>query len=153
MEGRFFPARRWIAPMTRLRSQRKLERIKGARFPLKVNKSDISGDGVFAVEAIPWGVKIIEFRGAVISDAEAERRAAEGASAIMELGVNRNVDGFDRGNGAALINHGRREANCCLLRENGRVWIIAGIEGVEAGAELTYDYGSDYYPRRGRKLG
>jgi SET domain-containing protein len=113
-----------------------------------VKKSRISGEGVFAVEAIPWGMKIIEFNGAVISDAEAARRAAKGATAIMELGADRNVDGFDRGNGAALINHSRRDANCCLLRENGRVWIIAGVEGVEAGTELTYDYGSDYYPRK-----
>jgi hypothetical protein len=61
----------------------------------------------------------------------------------MELGENRNIDGFDRGNGAALINLSRRHANCCVLRGKGRVWIIAGIEGIEAGAELTYDYGSD----------
>jgi SET domain-containing protein len=126
-------------------------KIKGARFPLTVKKSRISGQGVFAVKAIPWGMKIIEFRGTVISDSEAEGRAAEGATAIMELGEDRNVDGFAHGNGAALINHGRQNANCCLLRDNGRVWIIAGIEGVEVGAELTYDYGSDYYPRRRKR--
>jgi hypothetical protein len=49
----------------------------------------------------------------------------------------RNINGLDHGNGAAPINHSRRHANCCVLRENGRVWIIAGIEEVEAGAELT----------------
>jgi uncharacterized protein len=140
--------------MTRPRSQPEVERkIKGTRFPLMVKKSRISGEGVFAVKAIPWGMKIIEFEGEVISDSEAERRTAEGATAIMELGEDRNVDGFDHGNGAALINHSRRDANCCLLRENGRVWIIAGIEGVEAGVELTYDYGSDYYPRKPSKRG
>jgi SET domain-containing protein len=116
-----------------------------------VKTSRISGEGVFAVQAIPWGERIIEYRGAVISDAEAARRSAKGAAAIMELGENRNIDGFDRGNGAALINHSRRHANCCVLREKGRVWIIAGIEGIEAGAELTYDYGSDYYPSRRKK--
>jgi SET domain-containing protein len=105
---------------------------------------------MFAVKAIPWGVKIIEYKGARISDAEAAKRAANSASAIMELGDDRNIDGFDKGNGAALINHSRRHANCCVLRDNGKVWIIAGIEGVEAGSELTYDYGSDYFPRRKR---
>lgn len=124
--------------------------IISAAFPLIVRKSSISGDGVFAVKAIPWGVKIIEFKGAVISDAEAARRTANGANAIMELGSGFNIDGFDRGNGAALINHGRRYANCCVLREKRRVWIIAGIEGVQAGEELTYDYGSDYFPRKSR---
>lgn len=125
--------------------------IKGARFPLIVKKSRISGEGVFAVSAIPWGEKIIEYRGAVIANAEAARRSAAGGTAIMEIGCNRNIDGFDHGNDAALINHRRRDANCCLLRDKGRVWIIAGIEGVAAGAELTYDYGSDYFPRRTRK--
>ena len=68
----------------------------------------------------------------------------------MELGDDLNIDGFDKGNGAALINHSRRDANCCVLRDKGKVWIIAGIEGVKAGDELTYDYGSDYFPRRKR---
>jgi uncharacterized protein len=124
--------------------------IRKANYPLAVKKSRIAGEGVFAVKAIPWGVKIIEFKGARISNAEAAKRAANGATAIMEIGDNLNIDGFDRGNGAALINHGRRYANCCVLREGRKVWIIAGIEGVKAGEELTYDYGSDYYPRRRR---
>jgi hypothetical protein len=138
-----------MAPRT---SRREVSRrLKGARFALIVKRSRISGEGVFAAEPIPWGTKIIEYRGAMISDAEAARRTADGATAIMELGEDRNIDGFDRGNGAALINHRRRSANCCVLREHARVWIIAGIEGVEAGAELTYDYGSDYYPGAGKK--
>lgn len=127
-----------------------MRRIKTARYPLVVKKSRIEGDGVFAVEAIPWGVKIIEFQGARISRVEAAKRAAKGATAIMELAHDVNIDGFDRGNGAALINHRRRDANCSVLRDNGKVWIIAGIEGINAGDELTYDYGSDYYPRRER---
>ena len=132
-----------------------MHKIKNANYPLVVNKSRIEGEGVFAAKAIPWGVKIIEFQGARISNAEAAKRAANGATAIMELGDDLNIDGFDRGNGAALINHSRRYANCCVLREGRKVWIIAGIEGVKAGEELTYDYGSDYYPRRRRakKLG
>jgi SET domain-containing protein len=127
-----------------------MHKIKNANYPLVVNKSRIEGEGVFAAKAIPWGVKIIEFQGARISNAEAAKRAANGATAIMELGDDLNIDGFDRGNGAALINHSRRYANCCVLREGRKVWIIAGIEGVKAGEELTYDYGSDYYPRRRR---
>ena len=87
----------------------------------------------------------------MISDEEAARRTARDATAIMELGDGLNIDGFDKGNGAALINHRRRGPNCCLLREKGKVWIIAGVEGIEAGVELTYDYGSDYYPRNGPK--
>ena len=99
------------------------------------------------MEDIPWGMKIVEFTGALIDDDEAERRAQAGASAIMELGDGLNIDGFDRGGIAAKINHRRRAPNCCLLRDKGKIWIIAGVEGISAGEELTYDYGTDYYPR------
>ena len=118
------------------------------RFRLQTKPSCIAGEGVFAVEDIPWGMKIVEFTGALIDDDEAERRAQAGASAIMELGDGLNIDGFDRGGIAAKINHRRRAPNCCLLRDGGKIWIIAGVEGISAGEELTYDYGTDYYPRR-----
>jgi SET domain-containing protein len=118
-----------------------------ARFRLQTKPSPIAGLGVFAMEDIPWGVKIVEFTGALIDDAEAERRAIVGASAIMELGEGMNIDGFEHGGIAAMINHRRRAPNCCLLRDEGKIWIVAGVEGVSAGEELTYDYGSDYYPK------
>src|ERR1700741_1377257 len=120
-----------------------MRQIKGANYRLAVRPSPIDGDGVFAGEDIPWGRKIMEYRGATIDDKEAARRIAAGALAIMELGSDLNVDGFDGGNGAALINHSRTNPNCFLLREKGKVWLVAGVEGIRAGAELTYDYGSD----------
>jgi uncharacterized protein len=116
-----------------------------ARYRLQAKRSTISGTGLFALEDIPWGVKIMRYKGAKITDAEAERRTRKGATAIMELGGGENLDGFDCGNGAALINHSRDKANCFLLRDKGKIWIVAGIEGIAAGEELTYDYGSDYY--------
>ncbi len=105
------------------------------------------------MEDIPWGMKIVEFTGALIDDEEADRRARAGASAIMELGDGMNIDGFDEGGIAAMINHRRRSPNCCLLRDRGKVWIVAGVEGVEVSDELTYDYGTDYYPKRRAKSG
>jgi uncharacterized protein len=121
------------------------------KYPLLVKTSRIAGRGVFAVRDIPWGVKILQYQGQVIDDQEAAERAARGATAIMELGDGLNLDGFDQGNGAALINHSRRRPNCFLLREGRQVWIVAGIEGIRAGEELTYDYGSEYYPHRRRR--
>jgi uncharacterized protein len=127
-----------------------MKKIK-ANYRLTVRKSPIQGEGLFAGEDIPWGHKIMEYRGAVIRDKEAEKRTAEGADAIMDLGQGRNIDGKDRGNGAALINHRRRNPNCFLLRDKGKIWIVAGIEGIKSGEELTYDYGSEYYPRRSKR--
>jgi len=53
-----------------------MRKIRKANYPLVVKKSPIAGEGVFAVKAIPWGVKIIAYQGAVISNAEAASRAA-----------------------------------------------------------------------------
>ncbi|MDX2203105.1 MAG: SET domain-containing protein [Hyphomicrobiaceae bacterium] len=127
------------------------KRVTGANYRLVVKPSPIAGDGVFAGEDIPWGRKIVEYRGAVIDDKEAARRIAAGASGIMALGPDQNIDGFDAGNGAGLINHAREAANCFLLREKDRVWLVAGVEGVKAGDELLYDYGSDYFPDKGKR--
>src|SRR3954462_4681282 len=98
------------------------------RFRLQTKPSRIAGEGVFAKVDIPWGMKIVEFTGALIDDDEAERRGRAGATAIMELGEGMNIDGFDRGGIAAKINHRRHAPNCCLLRDKGKIWIIAGIE-------------------------
>lgn len=122
-----------------------------ASYRLVVRKSPIAGEGLFAGEDIPWGQKIMEYRGTVITDKEAAKRIAAGADSIMELGEGRNIDGKDKGNGGALINHSRRNPSCFLLREKGKIWIVAGIEGIRSGQELTYDYGSEYYPRRGKR--
>jgi uncharacterized protein len=131
----------------------KISEVVGANYRLTVRPSPIDGNGVFAGEDIPWGRKIMEYKGALIDDKEARKRIAAGALAIMELGSDQNIDGFDTGNGAALINHSRTQANCFLMREKGRVWLVAGVEGIKAGVELTYDYGSDYYPRKGKRAG
>jgi uncharacterized protein len=127
-----------------------MKSVPGANYHLIVKPSPIHGDGMFAAEDIPWGSKILKYGGAIIDDAEAARRIRDGAEAIMELGDGKNIDGFDGGNGAALVNHGRMRANCFLLREKGEVWLVAGVEGIKAGEELTYDYGSEYYPRKGK---
>ena len=128
-----------------------MKKNKGTKYRLVIHPSPIHGQGLFAAEDIPWGKKIKRYGGEVIDNKEASKRVKKGAAAIMELGDGLNIDGFDKGNGAALVNHNRRNPNCFLLREKGTIWIVAGIEGVKAGEELTYDYGSDYYPARGKR--
>lgn len=63
-----------------------MKKAKGSKYRLEVRKSPIHGQGLFAAEDIPWGKKIKEYRGKVISDKEAKKRSAKGAPAIMELG-------------------------------------------------------------------
>ena len=111
-----------------------------------VKNSRLAGKGLFAAEDIPWGVRIVQYTGETITDAEANRRFEQGADAIFELGGNRNIDGRVGGSGAEFANHSRDKANCFILRERDEIWLVAGIEGINAGDEITYDYGSDYYP-------
>ena len=114
---------------------------------LVVKKSTLHGKGLFAAQEIAWGVRIIEYEGEVISDALADQRIAAGADCIFQLRDNENVDGAANGNDARYANHCRRNPNCFILREDNRIWLVAGIEGVRKGDELTFDYGSDFYPR------
>jgi SET domain-containing protein len=115
---------------------------------LKVKKSAIHGKGLFAAQDIPWGVKIIEYKGQLISDAVAEERIEAGADSVFELREDLNVDGAVDGNEARYANHARRKPNCFVLRDDDRIWLVAGIEGIRKGEELTFDYGSDYFPAR-----
>lgn len=112
-----------------------------------VKKSGIHGKGLFAAEEIPWGTKIIEYKGERIADGVALARIAAGADSIFELGRNTNIDGSSRGNEARFANHRRRNPNAFVLRDAGRIWLVAGIEGIAKGEEITFDYGSTFYPR------
>ena len=113
---------------------------------LLVKKSSLHGKGLFAAQEIPWGVKIIDYKGELISDAVAEERAARGADCIFELHDDKNIDGAVMGNAARYANHARKRPNCFVLRDDNRIWIVAGIEGIRKGEELTFDYGSTFYP-------
>ena len=101
--------------------------------------------GLFAAEEIPWGITIIEYTGELVSDAVAEGRIAIGADCIFELCDDKNVDGAVKGNEARYANHARTKPNCFVLREASKIWIVAGIEGIGKGEELTFDYGSTFY--------
>ena len=110
-----------------------------------VRQSPIHGQGVFALRNIPWGVRIIQYSGEHIDDKEANRRMDRGADGIFELAPGENIDGRSNGSLAQFINHERRAPNCFVLRDGGEIWIVAGINGIKRGQELTYDYGTDYF--------
>ena len=110
-----------------------------------IRPSSIHGQGLFALRYIPWGVKIIQYSGEEINDAEANNRIDRGADAIFELAPDENIDGRSNGSLAQFINHDRKAPNCFVLRDGGEIWIVAGINGIKRGQELTYDYGRDYF--------
>lgn len=117
---------------------------------IEVARSGIHHKGVFARERIRRGTRIVEYIGEKITKAEGIRRADEtlerarntktkGFVYIFDLNDRYDVDGNVPQNVARWINHSC-EPNCSALIIRGRIWIIAR-RAIEAGEELTYNYG------------
>lgn len=115
----------------------------GAKPRVAVRHSPIHGRGVFALNAIAKGARIIEYTGERMSHAEADRRYGdlhEGSSHTMLFAATDKVviDATRRGGPARWINHSCAP-NCEANEEDGRVFIDA-IRAIKPGQELSYDY-------------
>jgi SET domain-containing protein len=100
-----------------------------------------AGLGLFAVEPIPAGKRVIEYTGPLVSNEVVESRP----KARYFFGVNSKwtIDGTPRSNIARYINHSCRP-NCEAILSKRRVWIWSK-RAIKAGEELTYDYGKEYF--------
>ena len=110
---------------------------------IKVRKSRVHGQGVFALQRIRKGTRIIEYVGDRISHARANRRYDdhdENDNHTFLFAVDRNVviDATVGGNDSRFINHSC-DPNCESNIENRRVFVDA-IRTIEPGEELNYDY-------------
>jgi len=118
----------------------------GNPFRLRVGRSAIHHRGVFALETIPRGKKVIEYTGDQLTRLQVERRARRNErmgspgrnvyfASISKNGV---IDGYTGESGAQFINH------CCdpnlaprLLQRH--LWFISRRR-IRSGEELTVDY-------------
>jgi SET domain-containing protein len=110
---------------------------------IKVRRSTVHGQGVFALQRIRKGTRIIEYVGDRISHARANRRyddhdANDNHTFLFAVDRNVVIDATVDGNDSRFINHGC-DPNCESNIENRRVFIDA-IKTIEVGAELNYDY-------------
>jgi uncharacterized protein len=110
---------------------------------IAVHNSPIHGRGVFALRRIPKGVRIIEYKGKLITDKEADRRysrmhANSPHTMLFSLDGGLVIDATRRGNSARWINHSCAP-NCEIEEEGHRIFIDARRD-IRAGEELTYDY-------------
>ena len=96
--------------------------------------------GLFAVEPIPRGKRIIEYTGPLISNEEFERRDGKYFFAVNSKWT---IDGSPRTNVARYINHSC-QPNAEALLSGRRVWIWSK-RNIKAGEEIAYDYGKDYF--------
>jgi uncharacterized protein len=108
-----------------------------------VRTSPIHGRGVFALKRIPKGTRIIEYKGQLITDKEADRRYSrvhEHSPHTMLFSVDGGwvIDATRRGNSARWINHSCAP-NCDIEEEERRVFIEAR-RVIRPEEELTYDY-------------
>ena len=109
----------------------------GRRFV--VRRSGIHGKGVFAIEYIPGGTRLIEYKGERINDDEGDDLDTGSTHTFLYmLDDNRVIDGARNGNSARWINHSC-EPNCEGVEEDGRVFIDALLP-IGAGEEVTIDY-------------
>ena len=115
--------------------------------PFEIRPSPMQGLGAFATEAIPAGVRLIEYTGARLTPEEAEARypdvpgerhhtylfaidADDGKEVVVDAAVD--------GNEARFINHSCAP-NCDAVVEHCRIWIET-LREIMPGEELAYDY-------------
>jgi hypothetical protein len=109
-----------------------------------VRQSSVHGRGVFALQAIPAGQRILEYRGEVTSwrraAARYRRSGVPGHTFIFGLADGRVIDGSVGGNSARWLNHSC-QPNCEAIEDGrGRVFIET-IRAVKPGDELCIAYG------------
>ena len=104
-------------------------------------KRTAHGLGLFTLEPIPKGKRIIEYTGPLVLDDEVDRRP----NGKYFFGVNSKwtIDGTPRSNTARYINHSCRPNSEAII-SGRRVWIWSK-RAIKAGEELSYHYGKEYF--------
>lgn len=113
----------------------------GPRFVAR--RSSIHGKGVFALRPIRKGERVVEYKGRLISEREADRRYPDDEEKpshtfLFLLENGKVIDANHDGNSARWLNHSCAP-NCETEEDEGRVFIHA-IRAIKPGDELTYDY-------------
>jgi uncharacterized protein len=121
------------------RTSRYTRRHPLVKIRVRVGTSDIAGQGLFTEQEIKQGTKIIRYIGEKITREESERRLAAGNAYIFGLDRRSAIDGSTRKNTARFINHSC-DPNCQTEQFGRIIWIVA-IRDIQAGEELTYNYG------------
>lgn len=100
----------------------------------------LNGLGLFVLEDVRKGERVVEYAGEIVDDDEADRRSNR---YLFEVSKDVNIDGSSRTNLARYVNHACRP-NCEDRIRGKRVFYVAR-QAIKAGTELTVDYGQTYY--------
>ena len=116
-----------------------LRKETNARYKVKVGRSK-TGLGLFALEPIPKGKKIMEYVGKVMVDESDDDKTS---LYIFNINKKVDIDGAPRWNTARYINHScRPNAESDTYKDH--VW-IKSRRNIMLGEEITYDYGKEYF--------
>ena len=111
----------------------------------KIKKSKIDKKGLYANQNIKKGVRIIEYKGKIISTKKSDTSSKfDNDKAIYLFNINKryDLDGDFKFNIARLINHSC-DPNCEVFGRGLKVWVYA-MRDIKAGEELSYDYGFSF---------
>lgn len=108
-------------------------------FQLEVRPSKIHRWGVFALETIPKGRKVMEYTGEMVSRKEGKKRAESNEiHCLFTVDKYWYVDGAVGGSGAEFVNH------CCEPNLESRIVhrhiLYFSLREIQAGEELLLDY-------------
>lgn len=108
---------------------------------LEVRPSPSAGMGLFSTARMEAGQRIVEYLGEKITKAESAARRAAHNNYIFHLDYRHDIDGASLDNTARYINHSC-DPNSMIELAEGRIFVVAA-RAIEAGEELTFDYGFD----------
>ena len=117
---------------------------RGTGRRIQVRRSGVHGKGVFALQPLAAGERIIEYVGEVVSWNKAQKRHPHDPNDpnhtfFFHIDDEHVIDAGVGGNAARWINHSCAP-NCEPVEDDrGRVFITAR-RTIRAGEELTYDY-------------
>jgi uncharacterized protein len=114
-------------------------------------RSPIHGNGVFAADTFVRGEQIIQYKGKLLTHAQADELYGDGGETghtfLFTLNEQYIIDANQQGNSARWINHGCTP-NCRAVVEESSSGdprkdkvVIEAIRRIKPGEELTYDYG------------
>ena len=107
-------------------------------FRLEIRPSKIHRWGVYALERIPAGHKVIEYTGEKISRRETKRRGLGNVTYLFTLDNYWTIDGAIGGSGAEIINHSC-QPNLYTRIVRGHI-LYMSKRAIRRGEELTVDY-------------
>lgn len=107
-------------------------------FRLEIRESRIHRRGVYALEHIPAGRKVIEYTGERISRRETKRRGTGSITYLFTLDDYWTIDGAVGGSGAEIINHSC-DPNLYTKIFKGHI-LYMSKRPIRPGEELTVDY-------------